>query len=59
MVEKIIYFITNIGFDPVYSVLGLILLIGGIIILVRVMISRRRIKKWKHVIKSSKYDKED
>ncbi|MGM0366924.1 MAG: hypothetical protein ACQEP5_10395 [Actinomycetota bacterium] len=38
----------GIRFDPLYSVPG-VLLLGGIIVMVRIWLSKRRITRWKHV----------
>jgi len=53
-----VQFFANIGFDPIFSVLGILLVIGGIVVLVRIWVSRRRISAWEHVAGSGTNDRD-
>ncbi|MDD3776566.1 MAG: hypothetical protein PHN32_03040 [Actinomycetota bacterium] len=50
---------TSIGFDPLFSVIGLCLAAAGILIMARIWVSKRRLSHWKHVkgSKDFKYGK--
>ncbi len=60
-VNRVVNFFQSIRIDPLYSVLGILLVLGGIMVLVRIWVSKRRFVRWKHVwgLRSVRKDKEE